>query len=269
MLDPRLDQGAGLRCQTPQALPRLAALAGHGDVDTELPLLWELGNALQSLGYRVAVLDATAHETPDAAGLQDLLDGSATPDDTWDIDEPMGLCAFPAAGGLALLSDETGQPGPAALARLARALRPYDIAILYGHVPLLAAWASHCIITPVLATAPRQEGVLAAYRSLKSLSDAGVMPTVASVVTRPGVATAGSAEAARANLARCAQAWLGRQIEVLRVRASLGNGRASAEIHRLALRLLEGATTLVAESPHVFTPQAAGQGILERPARSH
>lgn len=268
MLDPRADQGAGLRCQTPQALPRLAVLAGHGDVDTELPLLWELGNALQSLGYRVAVLDSTAHEGPEAAGLLDLLDGGAAPEDAWDTDEPLPLCAFPAAGGLTALLNGEGQPLPGAMARLARALRSYDVAVLYGHVPTLATWARHCSITPVLATAPRQEGVLAAYRALKALHDVGVRATVASVVTRPGMVTAGSAEAARANLARCAEAWLDQHIDVLRVRASLGHGEASAEIHRLALRLVEGAATLAADTAPLSSP-AASQGILERPARSH
>jgi hypothetical protein len=268
MLDPHVDQGAGLRCQTPQAAPRLAALAGHGDVETELPLLWELCSALQAQGYRVAVLDTTAHETEQSPGLQDLLDGGTAPEDGWDYTGDPGLCAFPAAGGLATLADASGKPRPAALPRLARALRCYDVAILYGGVPLLVEWARHCAITPVLATAPRQAGVLAAYRSLKSLCDAGVVPTVASVVTRPGIATAGSAEAARTNLAQCAQTWLGRHIDVLRVRASLDSGTASAEIHRLALRLVEGAATLAPE-PFLFQPPATGQGNFDRPARSH
>lgn len=252
MLDAALDQGAGLRLQTPQSAPRIAGFVSQGDPDTELPLLWQLCDALQSLGYQVAVLDCTTTETADLPGLRELLDGSLGMDDghsPWNGDS-FGMSVLPARMGIASLSTSDGSPHPAATARLTRALRPYDLALLYAGAPLLARWSRECGMTPVLAAAPRQSGVLAAYQSLKSLVDAGVVPTVASVVTRAGVATAGTAQAARENLTRCAAAWLGCKLDVLRVRTSLDGERASGDVHRLALRLIEGAATLALPMDH-------------------
>lgn len=246
MLDAALDQGAGLRLQTPQSTPRIAGLVAQGDTDTELPLLWQLCDALQTLGYQVAVLDAHSAESADTPGLRELLEGSLGMEDgAAQADDWTGMAVLPAAAGLArLVAPHGGDPLPAAPARLARVLRPYDMVLLYAAAPLLARWARYCGMTPVLAAAPRQSGVLAAYQSLKALVDAGVVPTVASVVTRAGVATAGTAQAARENLARCADAWLGCRLDVLRVRTSIDGERASGDVQRLALRLIEGAATL-------------------------
>jgi len=255
MLEAHLDQGAGLRLQTPLTAPRLAALVSQGDPHTELPLLWQLCAALQALGYQVAVLDATVAETPDAPGLAQLLDGSMAADDDLDADAgPADLAVFPAARGLATLAADALAPAgvrAARLARLARVLRPHDLALLYGSAELLADWTAQCGIVPVLPAAPLQRGVLAAYQSLRVLHQAGVVPTLASVVTRPGMATAGSAQAARANLARCAEHWLGCRIEVLRVRAATADGApVPGDVHRLALRLLEGAAALAPSGAH-------------------
>lgn len=248
MLEAPLDQCTGLRQQTPPAAPRLAALVSQGDPHTELPLLWQLCAALQALGYQVAVLDATVAETPDTPGLAQLLDGSMAADDDLEADGAADLAVYPAARGLAALSADALAPAAvraARLARLARVLRPHDLALLYGSAELLAGWTAQCGIVPVLPAAPLQRGVLAAYQSLRVLHRAGVVPTLASVVTRAGMVSAGSAQAARTNLARCAEHWLGCRIEVLRVRATTADGATvPAEVHRLALRLLEGAATL-------------------------
>jgi len=273
MLESCLDQGAGLRLQMPQLAPRLAALVGHGDTDTEMPLLWQLCEALQVLGYRVAVLDAAGAETFDMPGLHGLLDGSLAADDCYDpltAASAHDLAILPARKGLAGLTDRRGLPRADAACRLGRALRAYDISILFGSAELLAGWSQHCAITPVLAAAPQKSSVLAAWKSLRSLIDAGVVPTIASVVTRPGMATAGSAQAARDNLARCAESWLGFQVDVLRVRAAPDGAPASAEIHRLALRLIEGAATLASvATPLAPAPDAAAFARYDRSVRSH
>ncbi|QHI97977.1 hypothetical protein GT347_08200 [Xylophilus rhododendri] len=273
MLESCHDQGAGLRLQMPQTCPRLAALIGHGDTDTELPLLWQLCDALQSLGYRVAVLDASRAESFDTPGLQGLLDGSLSADDELD---PSGsfaaveLSIFPAHRGLASLVGLDGVPDFGASARLGRALHSYDIAVLYGSAAQLAEWAGHCAIAPVLPAAPRKSSLLAVGKAVKTLADAGVLPTLASVVTRPGIATAGVAQAARENLARCAAYWLGREIDVLRVRSAPEGEPASTEVHRLALRLIEGAATLATvATPLAPAPDAAAFVRHGRTARSH
>ncbi len=272
MLDALLDQGAGLRIQTPQAATRLAALVAQGDADTELPLLWQLCAALQALGYQVAVLDGTSAEHLHSPGLLQLLDGSIGADDDFDpASAPCGLSVFPAALGLRAMADEHNLRAEDAL-RLARLLRPHDIVLLYAPAEVVAHWAADCAIAPVLPAAPLQSGVLAAYRSLRTLHAAGIAPTVASVVTRTGMATAASAQAARENLARCAEAWLGLQIEVLRVRAvppESGLPAASGDVHRLALRLIEGAATLAAHALPFPAPATGAHYAAERFVRSH
>lgn len=273
MLESCLDQGAGLRLQMPQTAPRLAALIGHGDRDTEQPLLWQLCDSLQVLGYRVAVLDAGGAESFEMPGLKGLLDGSLLADDDYDPAGPaLGreLAIFPARRGLDSLTESDHTPRADACARLGRALRSYDIAILFGSAERLAGWSQHCAIAPVLAAAPQKESLLAAWKSLKSMAEVGVIPTIASVVTRPGIATAGIAQAARDNLARCAAHWLGREVDVLRVRAAPEGAAPSAEVHRLALRLIEGAATLATvATPLAPSPDAAAFVRFDRSARSH
>jgi len=274
MLESCLDQGAGLRLQMPQSAPRLAALVGHGDTDTELPLLWQLCDAMRALGYRVAVLDVSADEDFESPGLRGLLDGSlSTDDDDLDIAGHMpsyNLAVFPARRGLAGLITSRGEPRADACIRLGRALRAYDMAVMFGSAEALAGWSHHCAIAPVLPAAPQKESLLAAWRSLKALVEAGVVPTLASVVTRPGIATAGIALAARDNLQRCAESWLGRRVDVLRVRAAADGAPASSEVHRLALRLIEGAATLASvATPLAPAPDAGFSSRFERPLRSH
>ncbi|WPB57749.1 hypothetical protein [Xylophilus sp. GOD-11R] len=273
MLESCLDQGAGLRLQMPQTGPRLAALVGHGDTDTELPLLWQLCDALGALGYRVAVLDASRGETLELPGLHGLLDGSLSADDDFDLlgQVPAAeLSVFPARHGLAGLAKPDGALRADAGARLGRALHAYDIAILFGSADRLADWARHWAISPVLPAAPQKDSMLAAWRSLKTMVAVGVFPTLASVVTRPGMATAGMAQAARDNLARCASHWLGRDVDVLRVRAAPEGEPASAEVHRLALRLIEGAATLATvATPLAPSPDAAAFVRFDRSIRSH
>jgi len=273
MLESCLDQGAGLRLQMPQSAPRLAALIGHGDTETEMPLLWQLCDALQALGYRVAVLDAGGAESFEMPGLKGLLDGSLLADDDYDpAASSLGpeLAIFPARRGLDSLTEADLTPRADACARLGRGLRAYDIAILFGRSDVLAGWARHCAIAPVLAAAPNKASLLAAWQDLKVLAEAGITPTIASVVTRPGIATAGIAQAARDNLARCAAHWLGREVDVLRVRAAADGAPASAEIHRLALRLIEGAATLATvATPLAPSPDAALFARFDRSVRSH
>lgn len=281
MLESCLDQGAGLRLQMPQLAPRLAALVGHGDTDTELPLLWQLCDAMRCLGYRVAVLDVSGTESAESPGLHGLLDGSHSADDDhhdhFDHRMPAyNLAVFPSRRGMASLITARGAPRTDACARLGRALRAYDLAVLFGSAAQIAGWAHYCAIAPVLPAAPQKDALLAASRSLKSLVEAGVVPTIASVVTRPGIATAGIAQAARDNLSRCATRWLGRQVDVMRVRSAPEGAPISSEVHRLALRLIEGAANLASgASPLAPAPDTDAFPLpfpsprFDRPVRSH
>ncbi len=262
------DQGSGLRQLIPGRILRLGGLVAQGDQDTELPLLLRLCDILHDMGHDLAVLDATTAESAAAPGLSGLLDGSFDPRDLAAAqDFPAGLTVLPAAGGMATLrsGDKT------ALARLSRACRAYDMVLIYGGAQLFAALAPHCLIQPALGCAPDPNGVLTTYKSLRTLVAVNIVPAVATVVTRPGMATAAGALAARENLRQCVLDRLGRQIDVLRVRVVADGGAPDAEARRLALRLFEGAATLADPmQTHMHTPAAvmAQSGSAAAPTRS-
>jgi len=100
-------QAAGLAGLAAEQAPRIVALAGHGDRQSELPLLWQLCAAWTALDYPLVVLDAHVRETAQAPGLQQLLDDSA---DAADLGQgTQGWPIVPAALGLTALG--TPQPG--------------------------------------------------------------------------------------------------------------------------------------------------------------
>lgn len=237
------DQSAGLRHLASSHLVRLGGLVAQGDQATELPLLLRLCDTLGASGHRVMVLDATRGETDAEPGLAGLLDGSFEPLDLHRAtDWPGGLVVLPAMRGIASFCMNGGAaPTPH---KLARACRGHDIALVYASARVFTSMASRCRVVPVLACAPHREGVLRAYSTLQLLVAAGIVPPVASVVTRSGMATAAGALAARENLRQCALDRLGCELDVLRVRATGDHGAADAETNRLALRLVEGAACL-------------------------
>jgi hypothetical protein len=260
MLDRDNSQGASLRpAMHGQPTARLTAMVSHGDLSTEMPLLWQLCAALQSFGHHVAVLDATATETPARPGLQQMLDGSHVGDAGYDT---AGLSVWPAAAGMQalatacdVLADAARDNGADAAsarelaasamrAHLARALRPHDLLLLYATPDRLSAWMGGSALAPLLATSPVQSRVLAAYQSLRQLLDTGIAPTLATITTETGLAPAASAQAARTNLSHCASVWLGHRIDVLGVRTSLQAEFPSADVRRLALCLIERAVPL-------------------------
>jgi hypothetical protein len=260
------DQGSGLRQLIPGRVLRLGGLVAQGDQETELPLLLRLCDILHDMGHDIAVLDATTAESAAAPGLSGLLDGSFDARDLAAAQEfPAGLTVLPAAAGMNALrsGDNT------ALVRLSRACRAYDMVLIFGSAPLFAALAPHCLIRPALGCAPDPNGVLTTYKSLRTLVAVNIVPAVATVVTRPGMATAAGALAARENLRQCVLDRLGRQIDVLRIRVVADGGAPDAEASRLALRLFEGAATL-AEPMQTHTPIGAmAQSVAAAaPARS-
>ena len=263
-----IDQSTGLRHLMPGCMLRLGGLVAQGDTDTELPLLLRLCEILQDMGHTVAVLDATFAESSASPGLRGLLDGSLDPLDVRAAcDFPAGLTVLAAARGMASLCANGG----ATLPRLSRVFRAWDMVLVYGGAELFASLSPHCRVRPALTCAPHPQGVLAAYRSLKTLVDAEIVPAVASVVTRSGMATAAGALAARENLRQCALDRLGCRIDVLRVRAMPEAGAPDQETARLALRVLEGAATLaeLSAAPPLSTDAAAQARHSALSTRSH
>jgi hypothetical protein len=285
MLDRDASQGASLRpAMRNQPAARLTAMVSHGDLQTELPLLWQLCAALQGFGHHVAVLDATAAETPKRPGLQQMLDGSHVGDAGYDA---AGLSVWPAAAGMQalatacdVLADAARDNGADAGAarelaagamrsHLARALRPHDLVLLYATPDRLSAWMGGSALAPLLATSPVQSRVLAAYQSLRQLLGTGIAPTLATITTETGSAPAASAQAARTNLAHCASVWLGRQIDVLGVRTSLQAEFPSADVRRLALCLIERAVPLDAAAAAASPPSPDGPAVAPSPLVRH
>src|ERR1035437_8734508 len=73
MLEPGLNQAAGLQGMALQMAPKLIAVASHGNQQGELPLLWSLCTTWVDMGLPVMVLDGHASESDQNPGLAHLM----------------------------------------------------------------------------------------------------------------------------------------------------------------------------------------------------
>ena len=84
-----------------------------------------------------------------------------------------------------------------------------------------------------------------AYQALKKMFlDAGLRPTVANIVIEPLSKTVEPNQSPVNKLQECAMAFLGYRLDALTIRARSSEGRATDDVRRLALRLLENAMPL-------------------------
>lgn len=235
MLESIAGQGASLRQIAAQGQPRLITLVSQGDQAHEQPLLWQLCQALQSYGYPPVVLDGTSLESAEHPGLVDLMQHTpwaaigATDDSDWAV--------MPAAAGLRALA----QGGAAPLERLGHLLRGCGVLVLYARAELLIPVLAGSQASPVLAVTPGRHAVVRGYRTLKQFQvQAQLVPTLVSLVTTPLRNAEQLAKAAGRTLQKCAMTYLGCDADVITVRSESDAGRRSDDVHRLALRLLEG-----------------------------
>jgi hypothetical protein len=260
MPDACLDQGASLRALTPRASLRLIAVVKHGDPRAELPLLWQLCAALQAAGERVAVLDAATPEGQGRPGLLQLIDHSL-----WISDfsgDPAGWPVVPAALGLQQLqaASRAGRPD---LATLAQLFKGYGVIMVYGRTEPLAQLLGACEATPLVAVSPAKATVLTAYQALKRSLQAGLTPTLVSLV---GPEATGTDQASR-TMRHCARTYLGREMDVLTVHADPHADSMSDDVRRLALHLLENAVAICQDS--AMPPWGTTMGAPALSVRSH
>jgi hypothetical protein len=242
MLETCVNQGAGLQSIALQTAPRVIAMASHGDQQGELPLLWSLCSTLVGFGYPVAVLDATTAESADNPGLQHLLD-----DAYWRADEgsePLSWSVIPAAHGLARLCTGKSAHG-IPLDPLTGLFQSFGVVVIYARADMLTLLLPDSGIEPLLTVSPVKMSSVTAYQALKQmLLNAKLRPTMASIVCEPFSNAPVAGPSPVKKLQECAMTFLGYRLDSLAVRALQTGERASDDMSRLALRLLENAMPL-------------------------
>jgi hypothetical protein len=244
MLEPCVNQAAGLQSIALQTAPRVIAMASHGSQQGELPLLWCLCSTLVSMGYPVAVLDATTVESTDNPGLAQLLDDADWPDD--EGGGALSWAVIPAALGLEQLGSRPSQQGLGlALDPLSGLLQNFGVIVIYANADLLTRLLPGSGIEPLLTLAPVSKSSVTAYEALKKLLiKAQLCPTVATIMGEFSSSKAMTQHSTVKNLQVCAQTFLNYRLDSLAVRTQQPTAGLADDINRLALRLLERAMPL-------------------------
>lgn len=242
MLEMCVNQGAGLQSIAPQAVPRVMAMASHGDQQGELPLLWRLCATLTDFGYPVVVLDATALESEDNPGLEQLLDNRDWRDPAQD--EPVSWSVLPAGRGLCRLGQRSTH-GAQPLEPLGSLLARFSAIVIYARAEVLAELLADSELEPLLTVSPVKMSPVTAYQALKQmLLTAKLRPTIASLVSETFAEDSMVTPFPVKKLQECAMHFLGYRIDALAVHAAPPRGSPCDDMTRLALRLLEKAMPL-------------------------
>lgn len=254
-------QAAGLAAMAATVAPRLAALAGHGDRKSEMPLLLQLCSVWAKLGYSLLVLDAHVQESDSAPGLLQFLEEEA---DFSPAQFAPGAGAgvswgiVPAAKGLRALRDMIGDNGTAGASakdggnstgpglrrarRLTGLFPNYELIVLYAHAQELALDFQNSGLSPLLPVSVQDAALLSAYQGLKQMLGMGKLrPTIVTVMDAPTLSERMAGHSISRNLQNCARDFLACEMPALTV--SLDD---EAEMQRLALRTLEAALQPVA-----------------------
>jgi hypothetical protein len=125
MLEPCVNQAAGLQSLLAPVVPRLVAVASHGQQQAELPLLWALCNSWVDMGLSVLVLDGHAQESANNTGLMQLFDNPL--ERCQGANESIAWSVLPAAQGFARLC---AQALPAAA--LGELFQNYSVVLVYA-----------------------------------------------------------------------------------------------------------------------------------------
>lgn len=243
MLESCMSQGAGLQRLSLRApATRVVAMASHGNQDGELPLLWSLCSTLTNFGYPVAVLDATTAESADNPGLEQLLDGACRRGDA--PGQSLAWAVIPAALGLQNLCARPAADHPR-LDPVNALLQGFGVIVMYARADLLTRLLPDSGIAPLLTVSSLNASPVTAYQALKHmLLNAGLRPTIASVVRAPFSATAMANLPPVRNLQECAMKFLGYRPDSFAINAPRSHDHAADDMYRLALRLLENAMPL-------------------------
>lgn len=239
MLEPCVNQAAGLQSLLAQAVPRLVAVASHGQQQAELPLLWALCNSWVDMGLSVLVLDGHAQESANNTGLTQLFDNPL--ERCQGANESIAWSVLPAAQGFARLC---AQALPAAA--LGELFQNYSVVLVYASASTMTGLFKNSGLEPLLVLPPLKSSSLTAYQALKQLLlEARLRPTVANIALS-SVASPSMPNSAPSNhLQQCAMAFLGYQVRPITVSAGAPATDSTQDgIHRLSLQLLENALML-------------------------
>lgn len=242
MLDLCVHQGAGLQSIALQTVPRVMAMASHGNQQGELPLLWSLCSTLVGFGFPVAVLDATTAESAANPGLAQVLEDACWRGD--EPNEPLSWSVIPAALGLQQLCSQVSERAQP-LDPLGGLFQSFGVIVIYARAEVLTRLLPQSGIEPLLTVSPVKMSAVTAYQALKQmLLNAKLRPTIAAIVGEPGSNTPATRPSPVKNLQKCAMTFLDYRLDSLAVRALAPQECAPDDMHRLALRLLENAMPL-------------------------
>jgi hypothetical protein len=238
MLEPCVNQAAGLQSMSLQWVPRLIAVASHGQQQAELPLLWGLCTRWSAMGMSVVVLDGHSAETPQNPGLLQCLANPlvrASEDDdlaSWSV--------MPSAEGFAKLS--TGGLFASPLGEL---FKNYAVVLVYAPADCLSRLLKGGSVAPLLVVPPTMSSAVTAYQALKQLLMNGQLhPTVANIVLEATMMMPKPVSTPAQKVMDCAIHHLGYEVKALTITASANSHRQQDDLEKLAMQLLENAVPL-------------------------
>ncbi|MBB1076528.1 hypothetical protein HUU62_19175 [Rhodoferax sp. 4810] len=238
MLEPCVNQAAGLQSLALQQVPRLVAVTSHGQQQGEMPLLWGLCTSWVNMGLSVLVLDGHAAETQQNPGLAQLLTNPLSRQH--EEDNPVSWAVIPAAEGLARLL-ENGFLASS----VGELFKAYAVVLVYANADRMTQLLKGCALAPLLVVPPARKSAISAYKALKHLLVVGQLrPTVANIVPDSQTMMPMPPSSTAQNMMDCASYYLGYSIKPLTITASARADRSQEDITRLARQLLESAVPL-------------------------
>jgi hypothetical protein len=238
-------QAAGLVGLSRHSGACLVAMVQHGDDSSEMPLLWQLCNAMVALGYPVTVLDATQSESAQNPGLGELLEyrfgtskSEYSPPDWSVLPSAQGLQRLRALGGI----HSTQRRHP--LERLGGLFTHHGVVVLYAGVDMLVDLLGGTAARPLLTVSRQSSSLLTSYIALKRLLRKGALePTLLHMMEPTHGSTHAGAPSAAFGLTECARNFLNYDVNPIAMDLSPGP-QSDVELRRLAMRLLEHALAL-------------------------
>jgi len=236
MLEPWVNQAAGLQALALQHAPRLVAVASHGQQTGELPLLWGLCASWSDLGQSVLVLDAHAPESADNPGLAQWLNN---PLQRAGDEDPLIWQVLPAARGLQRVHDL-----PMLEQTLSHLFKPWDIVLIYAPASHLLRVLAGSGLSPLIVVPPALPCAVSAYAALKLLLQGRLHPSVVNLVPEPLMQSGVALTASAYHLQQCAASFLGYHVHTRTVVATSQPVQAREDLQHLALDLFENALSL-------------------------